>query len=186
MNIELDNHCKLVNRNFKFVVTMFRILPLLGVLSACISTSSIDVPTQDPALIEDRAIINGEALPLPEEPSLSVEPAGGPSEVSPVVSKLMASAQQQRRAGQWDSASSSLERALRIEPRNASLWSSLAEVKYDQRDWQGAIQLAARSNTLSGNQEQLRRRNWYLMANAYEALGNVEAAEKFRVKLREK
>ncbi len=155
------------------------------VLTGCISTSTIDVPTQEPAVIHDRAIVDGQALPLPDEPTLKSESVDGPRAASPVVSKLLASSQQQRRTGQWDAASESLERALRIEPRNASLWAALAEVKYSQRDYNSAIQLSAKSNTLSGNQRQLRRRNWLLMANSYDALGNAEAATRFREKLLE-
>lgn len=154
-----------------------------GVLAGCISTSSIDVPTQDPAIVEDRAVVDGEALPLPNEPTLSVETMEDSVTVSPVVSRLMASAQQQKRARDWDGAAGSLERALRIEPRNASLWSSLAEIKFEQSDWRGAIQVAAKSNTLSGEDASLRRRNWYLMANSHEALGDFAAAQRFRDKL---
>lgn len=152
-------------------------------LTACISTSSIDVPTQEPAKVEDRAVVDGHALPLPEDRTLSAETVNEPDRASPVVSKLMASARQQQQGGQWDTAASSLERALRIEPRNPTLWSRLAEIKFEQRDWQAAIQLAAKSNTLSGPNEQLRRRNWYLMANSHDALGNIDAAAKFRQKL---
>ncbi len=159
------------------------IFVLLAPLSACISTSSIDVPTQEPAVVEDRAVVDGNALPLPEDPKISVETIDEPGRASPVVTKLMASARRQQQGGQWDAAASSLERALRIEPRNPNLWSSLAEIKFEQRDWQAAIQLAAKSNTLSGLNEPLRRRNWYLMANAHDALGNIEAADKFREKL---
>jgi len=85
---------------------------LLLSLSACISTSSIDVPTQEPAVIEDRAVVDGKALPLPDEPLLSAESVGEAERVSPVVARLMASAQRQRKAGEWDDASGSLERAL--------------------------------------------------------------------------
>ncbi len=164
-----------------FKITSIAILPM--VLSACIATSSIDVQTQDPAEIEDRAVVDGKALPLPDEPVISAESVGETERTSPVVARLLATAQRERKRGKWDAASGSLERALRIEPRNANLWASLAEVKYDQQDWRGAIQLAARSNTLSGSNAQLRRRNWLLMANAHKKLGNTEAASKFMSKL---
>ena len=153
-------------------------------LTACISTSSIDVPTQEPVVVEERTVIDGRALPLPDEPLLNAETVDEPNRASPVVSRLIASAQRQRQTGEWDAASGSLERALRIEPRNARLWGNLAEIKFDQRDWSNAIQLAAKSNTLSGEDAELRRRNWYLMANAYDALGDAEAAARFREKLK--
>ena len=133
--------------------------------------------------IEERAVVDGKALPLPNDPVLRPEVLPETSPVSPVVKSLMASAQQQRKIRNWDGASGSLERALRIEPRNPYLWSALAEVKFEQGAWKKSIQLAAKSNTLSANDVQLRRRNWNLMANAHKSLGNDAAAEKFMKKL---
>ncbi len=159
------------------------VLAMCVVLPACINTKTIDVHTQEPAVVEERAVVDGQALPLPDEPNLSVEQMEDSKQASPVVSRLMASAQQDRQSGNWDRASGSIERALRIEPRNAQLWSNLAEIKYEQGDWKGAIQVAAKSNTLSADNKQLRRRNWYLMANAHDAMGNSEAAQRFRDKL---
>ncbi len=103
--------------------------------------------------------------------------------MSPVVRKLLATAGNQRRVGDWGGAASSLERALRIEPRNGRLWSKLAQIRYDQKAWNKAIQLAAKSNTLSGGNNDLLRENWVLMANAYDALGKTSAAKRYRAKL---
>ena len=103
--------------------------------------------------------------------------------MSPVAQGLLASARQQVETSNWEGAANSLERALRIEPRNAVLWERLANVRYEQRDWRQAIQLAAKSNTLAGTNETLRRQNWYLMANAYDLLGDNEKAQKYRDKL---
>ena len=154
-------------------------------LGACVSTSTIDVPSQDPAGVEDRAVVNGEALPLPEQDVFTAEPLRGDKPMTPVVARLVAMAGDQRRVGNWASAASSLERALRIEPRNGRLWSWLAQVRYDQEAWQKAIQLAAKSNTLSGGSSNLLRQNWVLMANSYDALGDSVSAERYRVKLTE-
>ncbi|MFT4634459.1 MAG: hypothetical protein ACI854_000560 [Arenicella sp.] len=151
-------------------------------LSACISTASIDVPSQRP-VIEDRAVVNGQPLPLPDSVVVKAEPLTGDQPMSPVVMRLIATAGDQRRVGNWDSAASSLERALRIEPRNGRLWSRLAEVRYDQKSWRKAIQLAAKSNTLSGGNSKLLRQNWVLMANCYDALGEHSSAKGYRGKL---
>jgi len=153
-------------------------------LSACISTSTIDVPSQEPVEVEDRAVVDGEPLPLPEDTLVKAEPLSGNAPMSPVVKRLVATAGDQRRVNDWVGAASSLERALRIEPRNAQLWSRLAQVRYDQKEWKKAVQLAAKSNTLSGGNSGLLRQNWVLMANAYEALGDSQAAERYRAKLR--
>lgn len=154
-------------------------------LSGCISTSTIDVPSQDPAEVEDRAVVNGQPLPLPEQNVFTAESLSGDAPMSPVVMRLVAIAGDQRRVGNWASAASSLERALRIEPRNGRLWSRLAQVRYDQKAWLKAVQLAAKSNTLSGGNFNLLRQNWVLMANSYDALGDSVLADKYRAKLTE-
>ena len=152
-------------------------------LSACISTTSIDVPSQDPVLAEDRAVVNNEALPLPKDAIVKAETLEAEVPMSPVVSRLVATAGDQRRVSNWAGAANSLERALRIEPRNAQLWSRLAQVRYDQKAWKQAVQLAAKSNTLSGGNASLLRQNWVLMANAYDELGDSAAAARYRAKL---
>ncbi len=110
---------------------------------------------------------------------------GGIEPASPVVMKLMVSANTQKSNGDLDAAANSLERALRIEPRNALLWSRLAEVRYAQQDWLQSVQLAAKSNTLAGGSTTLRRQNWYLMANAYDSIGDLASAQRYRDKLSE-
>ena len=152
-------------------------------LSACISTSTIDVPSQDPVDVEDRAIVDGKALPLPDDGVIVAEPLSGEKPMSAVVKRLVATSGDQRRVGNWAAAAGSLERALRIEPRNGRLWSRLAQVRYDQKSWKKAIQLAAKSNTLSGGNSNLLRQNWVLMANSYDALGNSSSADRYRAKL---
>lgn len=157
-------------------------MPLLAslFLSACITVGDIDVETQEPANVEDRAVVNGTVLPLPDEPKIAVEPlASGPA-MSPVAKKLLISSETQSSIGDWDSAANSLERALRLEPRNALLWSRLAGIRYQQKDWQQAIQLAAKSNTLVNNNTDLRRQNWNMMASAYDAQGDQSSAQKYR------
>jgi len=96
---------------------------------------------------------------------------------------LVATAGDQRRVGNWVGAANSLERALRLEPRNGRLWSRLAQIRYDQKAWKKAIQLAAKSNTLSGGNSNLLRQNWVLMANSYSALGETASADRYRAKL---
>ena len=154
---------------------LFGMLLLLG---ACATTD-----VEDPADVEDRAVVDGEVLPLPDQQVVTAEPLNGAPPVSPVVKRLMASAQTQRDQGNWEAAAGSLERALRIEPRNATLWGRLADIRYGQQAWRKAIQLAAKSNTLAGSNTMLKRQNWYLMANAYEALGDQTSAQKYRTKL---
>ena len=159
-------------------------LLLLVSLSACVSNANRE-PVPPPAEVEERVVVDGDALPLPEDRDIQVQPLPGAPAESPVVRRLMASASTAMDNGDTTSAVNSLERALRIEPRNAVLWNRLAKVRFRQENWQQAIQLASRSNTLTGDNPGLRRDNWNLIANAHAALGNTEAAEQFRRKLRQ-
>lgn len=147
-------------------------------LSACVTNSGFDVPSQDPADVEDRIIIDGEELPLPDDDFPSAKPLSSDAPMSPVVRSLLAQSQDQRRVGKWDGAAMLLERALRIEPRNAEIWSRLANIRFDQQSWSKAIQLAAKSNTLTRNNIDLKRRNWILMANSYDEMGDSASAQR--------
>lgn len=150
-------------------------------LSACVSLQETAEPEK--SLPDDRVVVDGRVLPLPNKPKIEAQSLPGQKSQSPVVRRLMASAQRSRDTNDWESAANSLERALRIEPRNAVLWGQLADVRFRQSDWQQAVQLAAKSNALAGNNQTLVRQNWYLMANAYDAMGKPHRAQSYRDKL---
>jgi len=59
-------------------------------LGACISTSTIDVPSQDPVEVEDRAIVDGQPLPLPlpDDNVIKAESLSGEAPMSPVVKRV--------------------------------------------------------------------------------------------------
>lgn len=167
---------------------MFRLIPQLFLsmtllLGGCAGTKQLDDTSRPQAEVEDRAVLQGDVIALPDQAVIRTEELHSEEKVSPVVQKLLVSAEQQRGLGNSDGAANSLERALRIEPKNAILWSRLADIRYAQSDWQQAVQLAAKSNTLASSNQQLLRRNWYLMANAYAAMDDLVQAQKYRDKL---
>ena len=100
---------------------------------------------------------------------------------TPVVTALITDAEASRQQKQYDQAAVQLERALRIEPRNAGLWHELARVYFDQGSFDQAIQFATKSNTLTKDPE-LRAKNWRLMAQAYTQQGDRDSAHKARQK----
>jgi hypothetical protein len=104
-----------------------------------------------------------EAQQLPAPPPERVPP---PRAETTAVAGLMASARADTAAGRLPNAAATLERALRIEPRNARLWHELALVRLRQRDYGQAESLAARSNTLAGNDSELRSANQRLIDDA--------------------
>ncbi len=116
-------------------------------------------------------------------------PAASPSHESVVVPKegkaagtLLASARQNVRAGQFAKAEMMLERALRLEPRNARLWQEMAQVKYGQKDYDQVVQFCIKSNSLAGKDYGLIKQNWLLMEKAYLKLGKPEKASQARSK----
>ena len=71
----------------------------------------------------------------------------------------MDSAHADAAAGRLPDAAATLERALRLEPRNPRLWQELARVRLAQRDYVQAEQLAQRSNSWAGSDSALRAEN---------------------------
>lgn len=110
------------------------------------------------------------APPTPEEES------PGRSDNTAVVA-LLENARQDTAAGKLDSAAATLERALRIEPRNASLWHQLARVRLNQGQSGQAIQLANKSTTLAVDNNALRAANWRLIGQARAERGDHAGAE---------
>src|SRR5437762_13065607 len=85
-----------------------------------------------------------------QEPSPEAPPPPPPAPQraeSVAIAGLMDSARNDVAAGRLANAAASLERALRIEPRNPRLWHELARVRLLQGDRVQAETLAARSNT---------------------------------------
>ena len=88
----------------------------------------------------------------------------------------MDSARTDAAAGNLAGAAASLERALRIEPRNPRLWQELARVRLKQGQHAQAESVAARSNSWAGDDKVLRAENWRLIAQSREARGDAEGA----------
>jgi len=115
-------------------------------------------------------------------------PAGEPVIGKPPVQEktaagsLLASAHQSVQAGQFDRAEVTLERALRVEPRNARLWHEMAQVKYGQKDYGQAVQFCLKANSLAGRDTALIRQNWQLMSRAYAKMGDMDKAQEARMK----
>lgn len=89
---------------------------------------------------------------------------------------LLDRAQLDNEAGRREAAGASLERALRIEPRNAWLWHELAQLRLAQGQYAQAITLAQKSISF-GRERRLQALNWRLIGNARVAQGDSSGAE---------
>lgn len=74
--------------------------------------------------------------------------------------------------GRLDLASATLERGLRIAPKDAMLWSQLAEVKLQQQHYQQARSLAAKSNSLAGSYIDIVQKNQWIIEEARRRAGD--------------
>jgi hypothetical protein len=86
--------------------------------------------------------------------------------MSKAVKTLLQQAELQREGGDLTNAAATLERALRIEPKNAYVWNRLAHVRAEQGQSAMAAELAAKSNAFAGGDESLKRDNADLIARA--------------------
>jgi predicted Zn-dependent protease len=92
----------------------------------------------------------------------------------------MESARADAAAGKLTTAAASIERALRIEPRNPRLWQELARVRLQQEQFVQAENMARRSNSFAGSDNTLRAENWRLIAQTLEARGDADGARAAR------
>jgi tetratricopeptide (TPR) repeat protein len=90
---------------------------------------------------------------------------------------LLDRAQADDGAGKREAAEGSLERALRIEPRNPWLWHQLAQLRLDQGQYAQAVTLSRKSNSFAGHQNRLLAANWQVIGNARVAQGDSAGAE---------
>jgi predicted Zn-dependent protease len=102
------------------------------------------------------------------------------SEGNQAVLALVDTAQNLQLAGNFDQAAAALERALRLEPRNAMLWHRLAQIRLSQGKWRDAIDLASKSNSLAGGKREIQASNWLVIAQAKERQGDREGARAAR------
>jgi Flp pilus assembly protein TadD len=129
------------------------VLLLAAALAGCATTDIVLYPEAAPET-------------QPEAVPPLVTPAPDAPRENVAVARLMENARADTRAGRLAEAGASLERALRIEPRNPRLWHELARVRLAQGQFAQAENLAARSNSFAGSDSTLRSQNEQLIAEA--------------------
>jgi len=102
--------------------------------------------------------------PHEQEPAAVYKPKLGPG------GALYGSARKELAEGNYRQAEMTLERALRIEPRNAHYWYAMAQVKYQQKQYAQTVHLCSKSKSLAGKDTQLLRLNDELSAVAQQQL----------------
>lgn len=124
------------------------------------------------------------SAPVPPSPSelTPFQPIESTVPLSPVVNALVSAANQNTNAGDLDSAATSIERAIRIEPRNATLFYKLALLRLKQSKPRLAEDLARKSALLAANDNTLKKHCWLLIAHAREIQQDFTGAKLARAK----
>ena len=117
-----------------------------------------------------------------EDPQQTVAPD---KNTSTAVISLLEKARDATKLGDYQRAEVLLERTVRIEPRNASLWHYLAKLRLQQSRHNEAIGLAQKSNNLARTNKHLRADNWRIIAHAKYQLGDVPGAQAAQTKAKD-
>ncbi|MEQ1637194.1 MAG: hypothetical protein ABL903_10910 [Methylococcales bacterium] len=142
--------------------------------------------TSETAVPDATATDNFEAIPTtdPEVASLPpkleepVMPPVSMAGFSPATLSLATEADQNIQSGQYESAGVKIERALRIDPRNAVLTYKLALVRLKQEQPRLAEDLAKKAALLAGNNRDLKKRSWLLIAESKRMQNDADGAQK--------
>ena len=110
-----------------------------------------------------------------------LEPLPGKAD-SPAVLALITEADRSSQSGDLESAVSTIERALRIDPRNPRLTYKLAVLRLKQSKPRLAEDLAKKAALLSANDRWLKRQSWLLISEARKQQQNYHGAKEARLK----
>jgi predicted Zn-dependent protease len=122
--------------------------------------------------------------PPPESPAFAPppEPKEFLMDAPAAVLALETEVQNNMKSGSYGDAAATLERAIRIQPRNPELWHVLAKVRLNQQQPGLAEDLAKKSNLLAKSNAELVRSNWDIIAQARRAKGDPEGASEAQQK----
>jgi tetratricopeptide (TPR) repeat protein len=111
--------------------------------------------------------------PIPQQPVPEAEPTRkAPKQTNTIAASFSRQAAEQTRQGRPDLAAATLERGLRAAPKDAMLWSQLAEAQLQQQHYLQARSLAAKSNSLAGSNSAIIKKNhWIIEESLKKAAG---------------
>lgn len=150
------------------------VLLILLALNGCAGQTPVSRP-EAPELRQTPPAVRSDAGWLPEAIAPEPEPESAPALELPQLPEpvrpgpahsLYVRAETALNSGQHGQAGMLLERALRIEPRNALYWHALARTKFAQGEFAQTVQLCLKSESLARDNPELRHANRILMEQA--------------------
>lgn len=149
-------------------------IPTPPAVSSETAESSLPTPPAAQETVESPLTSASELTPF--------EPIEATVPLSPAVGALVSAANQNSKDGDLDSAAASIERAIRIEPRNATLFYKLALLRLKQSKPHLTEDLAKKSALLASTDNTLKRHCWLLIAHARELQQDFSGAKEAKTK----
>lgn len=150
-------------------LTSFTTISICALLAGCSGGYNYREPAPVTGEYEESATVTAYQAPMPVE----IKPV-----YSSPVEGLLKNSHELQDKGDLAGAVASIERALRIESKNAYLWNRLAHLRLEQGQSARAVELAAKSRSLAGADDKLKADNWRLAARAWRKEGDNNAAIK--------
>lgn len=116
----------------------------------------------------------------PETPERDARQRETGSELSAAAASLLASARGMLSAGDTERALDLTQRAQRISPDAAEVYYRLGQIYQKQSDHARAEQFVLKGISKAGNDSELRRRGWSMLAEIRDSKGDQAGAEKAR------
>ena len=160
----------------QLLITLFLALLVAGCATTPVPVPENQTPVADPD--SSTSTEQPEGVPAPE-------PAPAPRP-TPDQATLALLNQSERAAanGNIAEALAYAERAVRIDPRRADLWTGLARLELVNEDPDTAIRYARKALSLAGSRADWQRDAWLVIADAKEALGETAEAGEIRERWR--
>jgi|GEM_PF-2519530 len=166
-----------------------KLLLILGLLTlgGCLSAPTPTQPTHPSPSVPPSPPVAERPLPAPAqqpaikpEPPPTVAPEPVRSATSDATDALVRSSEEASKRGDHRGAIGALERALRIDGRNADLWARLSVACLREGRVNLARQYANRATTLAGTRVDWKRSAALAVAAIEEHVGNYDEAERIR------
>lgn len=116
------------------------------------------------------------------DPAIASKPIVIKKPLSSASIALIAQADQHSKTGDLESAVSTIERALRIDSRNATLTYKLAQLRLKQSKPRLAEDLAKKAALLSASDTALKKQSWLLISEARKQQKNYYGAKEAKLK----
>lgn len=141
------------------------------------NTNTAPVQPQQPAYTSNAPMIPGQTnanAPSTTNNTAAYQPS---QNQTGAVQSLLDEANAAVKANQLERAATALNRAVRLEPNNASIWFDLAQIRLHQGKYEQSEQLANKSISFAKGNQDLVNKNWRVISTARQARGDTAGAE---------